>query len=148
MTKLPKGMQKMYDRHRLGMTKAVEFLEDLGIVIYHQTHILEDTKLNIHIRHDNDYVEMGPLENDPEGEMFHVYTAQNVEFSVPCEKLSSVMQAIKEHRSIGQKRIADNVRIETDVCNQFTMQRHIFANDYNWEKVEIRLEFRVYHEFK
>jgi hypothetical protein len=148
MTKLPLQLQQMYDRHFLGMTKAVEFLEDLGIVIGYKNHILQDTKLNIHIRHDNDYVEMGPLENDPEGKMFHVYTAQNVEFDVPCDKLSSVMQAIKLHRSIGQKRIADNVRIETDVCNQYTMQKHIFANDYSWEKIRLNLEFRVYHEFK
>jgi len=146
-TKLPIELQQMYDRHSIGMVKIVGWLEELGIKIFHKTHILQNTQLDLHIRHDNDYVEMGPFTEDPYGELWHVYTAQLVDFDVPCDLLPKVMQAVKGHQSIGEKRIANNICIHTDVTNQFTMQKHIFADDYNWEKVNISLEFRVYHEW-
>jgi hypothetical protein len=148
VTILPYALRHMYDKHFLGMTKVVQWLEDQGVVINHKRHILQSTQLNLHIRHDNDYIEVGPYTDDPNGEMFHCYTAQVVRFDVPCELLPKVMLAVKEHQGIGQKRIADNIQIKTHVTNQFIMQKHIFANDYSWKKVEITLEFRVYHEFK
>jgi hypothetical protein len=148
MTKLPYALRHTYNKHFLGMTKAVQWLEDNGIVIWHKRHILRSTQLNLHIRHDNDYIEVGPLTNDPNGEMFHCYTSQLVEFDVPCELLPKIMLAVKNHQGISSKRIADNITIETDVTNQFIMQNHIYANDYSWKKVKISLEFRVSHKFK
>jgi len=129
------------------MGKVVRWLEDLGIKIYHKPHILNTTRFNIHIRHSNDYVEMGPLDADPEGEMFYCYTSQIVEFNVPYEIITKVGQALKNHRGIGEERIAGNIDIATDVTNQFTMQRHMFADDLSWEKCKFRIEFRVHHTF-
>ena len=148
MTKLPQQLQQMYHLHFLGMTKVVDWLEKQGLPIFYRTSILQTTKLDICIRHDNDYIEIGPHISDPDGKMFHVYTTQTVAFDVPCEKLSDFMKTVKQHQSIGKKRIAPNIEIRTDVTNQFTMQKHIFTNDYDWDKMEIRLEFRIYHEFK
>ena len=148
MTELPLQLQQMYDLHLLGMTKVIDWLEGQGIAISYRTSILQSTQLDICIRHDNDYIEIGPNTPDPDGKMFHVYTPQTVAFDVPCEKLSSLMKAVKQHQIIGKKRIAPNIEICTDVTNQYTMQKHIFANDYSWDKVEITLEFHIYHEFK
>jgi len=148
MTKLPPTIEEIYEEHRRGMTKVVKWLENMGIVIFSSRHILLSTCLDIHIRHDNDYIEMGPHTPDPEGVMFHVYTSQDVRFDVSCSKLSKVMRACKDHHFTGKKRIAKNVLLHTDVTNQFTMQKHLFANDFNWKKVELSLEFRVHHEFK
>ena len=148
MTPLPPQLKIMYSHHRAGMVKVLDWLEKQGIVLFYRDNIIGSTVLDLHIRHDNDYIEMGPNTDDPDGVMFHVYTKQNVKFDVPLDKLSHLMKAVKEHQSIGKKRIAPHISIETDVGNQFIMQKHIFANDYSWEKVEISLEFRIYHEFQ
>jgi hypothetical protein len=146
-TKIPPQLNIIYDTHITGMGKVVSWLEDLGIVIYHKTHILETTVLDIHIRHANNYVDMGPLDDDPEGEMFYCYTSQTVEFDVPFDIMGKVGQALKNNQSIGKERIADNIEVDTDVTNQYIMQEHIFADDWSWEKFGFTIEFRVHHTF-
>jgi len=129
------------------METVVSWLEDLGIIIHHKPHILQTTIFDIHIRHSNDYVESGPLDHDPKGEMFYCYTSQTVKFDVPYSIMSKVGQALKDNQSIGEERIASNIEIATDVTNQYIMEDRVHHNDWNWEKCEFSIEFRVYHKF-
>ena len=146
-TKIPSHLSMLCNAHILGMGTVVRWLEDLGIVIYHKRHILQTTVFDIHIRHSNDYVEMGPLDDDPEGERFYCYTSQPVQFEVPYEIRPTVGQALKNNQCIGDERIGDNIEIATDMTNQFTMQKHVHHNDWNWEKCEFSIEFRIHHTF-
>jgi hypothetical protein len=129
------------------MGTVVRWIEDLGVVIHHKPHILQTTSFDIHVRHTNDYVEMGPLYDDPEGEMFYCYTSQTVQFDVPYEIMTKVGQALKNNQSIGEERIANNIEIATDVTNQFIMEDHVHLDDWNWEKCKFSIEFRVHHTF-
>jgi hypothetical protein len=135
-------MNRFYERHREGMKKVVQWFKDEGIEISWTTRILETTILDIHIRHDNDYVELGWVDDDPEGLKFHCFTSQVVQMQIPMDMITKIMCKLKDGK------IGDGVILETDINNQFTMQRHMYASDYRWKHIEFHLEFRVYHEWK
>lgn len=146
-TKLPQFLRNLAWEHSHAMIEVVKWLEALGIVINYKSHILETTAIDIHTRHANDYVELGSGFKDPEGKMFYCFTSQTVEFSVPYEILTSVMVAMKNHRDMGKQRIAENIEIDTDVGNQFTMQKHMLADDWNWEKCTMKIKFHIHHSW-
>ena len=79
--------------------------------------------------------------------MFYCYTSQVVDFDVPYEIITKVGLALKNNQGLSKERIADNIEVATNITNQFTMQNHIFADDWNWEKCSFEIEFHIHHVF-
>ena len=134
-TKLPLAIKNLYDNHIMGMIKVVDWIEEtLQIKIDYKHHILKTTCVDFHMRHDNDYIEMGPHTDDPEGKLFHFYSSQDVEIPVPIDRLGEVLAEINEHQSIGKKRIADNVekRIHSVMISRTVRPLGIIGSTCSW----------------
>ncbi len=150
-TKLPRSLINIRKEHRAKMKIVVAWIKthlNLNIDEYYERHVLNTTVTDIHIRHDNDYVEMGPLDDDPHGILYHVYTSQVLQLNISIEKWTQVLKTISNHQFIGKYRIHKDIIIETDVGNHFTLQNHIEYIDYNFNHMSISIEFRIYHKFK
>jgi phage antirepressor YoqD-like protein len=149
MTKLPRTIKKVLKEHRVGMSKVIRWLRKNGVAFdkYDARNTLECTAVDIGIRHDNDYIEMGPPSDDPKGEMFHVFSRQTIEFSVPFGNIPKLLKVIAEHQSIGKMRIAPNIRIHTNVGNKFAMQKHMLLGSLRSPNMEFQIEFRIYHKW-
>jgi len=56
---------------------------------------MERTAIDIKIRHDNDYVEMGPLDDDPEGKMFHIITKYETSIEFAASDISRITKMLE-----------------------------------------------------
>jgi hypothetical protein len=142
MTVLPNTIKAIHQNHKNGVVKIVAWIEkDLGISMKYRSAVTDNTILDIHVRHDLDFCDgycgTGRLLNS---EDFHIYTSQTITINIPCDRLTEVMNIIKDGF------FDKNIVIKTDVSNQFIMRDHLMANDWNWKTMELSLEFYIYYE--
>jgi hypothetical protein len=139
-----KSIEEIMEGHMKGMQKVHEFLAEHGADHWHDKYRCYHG-IDIQVHHANEYIECGPHDEDPDDILYYVYTAETYAFKVPFSKLQGMLKALKEMQGLSHTRIADDVRVETDITNQFIMEKRIHCDDYGLEKLTLRIEFWVYH---
>jgi len=129
--------------HCDGMQKIMDFLKEHGADHWWDNYRLRKG-LELHVRHANDYIEMGALDEDPDDVLYYIWTQEDFDFKVPFHRLQDMLKALKDNQGMSKNRIADNIKIETYVTNQFTMEKRIRCEDYAMDKVTLNIQFRIY----
>jgi hypothetical protein len=148
MGKLSKEFKALLANHQKGMKLVILWLRTYGANIdkYDRRNIIENTNIRIHMYHANDTIECGPCFKDEERKMFSIYSEQEISFKVPNTLIGSFLNAVHSHQPIGKYLIENNIVIDTDVSNSYTMNERIsFSMFNNFAECEFRLRFKIYH---
>lgn len=99
-TKLPPTIKKIRKQHFDAVLKIIVWLGSIGcdtsLSRFNKSkkEIMElierTTSLSINVYHDNDMVEIGPLTDDPEGQLFFIETAFSIKVDFLIEKLRDI----------------------------------------------------------
>ena len=158
-TKLPANIKKIMRRHRDGLFKIHKFLVSLGFesdYIYRNRGRLDRiTAVEIKIRHDNDYIECGPLSDDPEGKLFSIFTLAPFEAKINIAKYAAAISHLeafafpeKELRSDPNMAVERPKGMDHILLKYFSWERKIKYCDSRPKTIIHQLDFRIYHTWK
>lgn len=150
-TKLPRTIKKIHKQHLDAICKIIIWLESIGCNTRFYFHgdkeelrntVKRLTSFRINVYHDNDMVEVGPLTDDPEGQLFFVDTLFGLEVEFDPDKLKYITGEIERFSRAGDPKMKN---IHTDF---FHWQRKIGLATLcpvNNLKLTYKLEFKVSH---
>lgn len=157
-THLPPTLTKMFRTHCQTASRILHWLESIGCKTsyWYDTkdgveattkRLLENTRLNIKIRHDNDYIECGPATDDREGQMFHVITTFCVEATFEPEDTLAVSQQLD---LFADKKLEINKELTNVNFDFYSWSRKLKTDSSNsstkWGiKLAYDLEFEIKH---
>ena len=148
MGKRTKALERLMTNHITSMKQVLRWASNRGAEI--DKYDIARTERNTHVKfciyHANDTIEMGPNFTDPEDKMWSLYSEEDWEFKVQNCRVAEFLNHVKNHQSIGKSRVANNIIIDTDISNQFTMEKRL-RHDYfdHFEYTHIKLTFHIYH---
>lgn len=137
------SMNTAIKSHIAGMTKVHNWLKVRRADMYHPNYRFNNN-LILRANHVNNYIECGPAYDDPKDIHWYVWTEEDYEFRVKMSDLSDMLESIRAHQFLGDKRIANNIEIHTDVNNPYTMQKHLILHGYRESSVVLNIKFRIY----
>jgi len=150
MGKRTKALERLMTNHNNSMKRAIRWARNHGAEFDELDikRIERNTHVKFCIYHANDTIECGCHFAD-EGtldKMWSMYSEEDWEFKVQNCRIAEFLNHVKNHQSIGKSRVANNIIIDTDISNQFTMEKRL-RHDYfdHFEYTHIKLTFHIYH---
>jgi len=146
-TQLPESLEKTLIDHNETMWEIAKFLHKNGIkpdgYWIGKDFYTRVTRMSLELRHDNDYIEMGIGDADPEGKMFHIITKGGIEVSFPGQNMKKVLEFLENlsHKENWPKHLS-HVWLNLDSWNV-----ELKAKCTDQGKLEIFLKFDIRHFF-
>lgn len=144
LTALDPTLRKIVDDHNETSWTICKWLKSLrGDPIYwDRDQFVRRTAVNLMIRHDNDYIEIGSPTPDPEGKMFKVFTIEKTEIKFSPGSLERVTKRLDEFHD--GKNVPKGM--EHVILDFFYHERKLSAGSHGGTKLKYHLTFRIYHK--
>jgi len=157
-TKLPPTIVKIHREHFCMVAKVFMWLSKIGCkppfvyspkkgIKHLREQLMSRTNFEIEIRHDNDYIEMGPGVDDPYGHRFHIITPLHVNVTFKPEDILSVTQQLE---LFSEKKLPINIQLDKVYLNFYIYNRKLKSDALNFSatygiKLAYDLDFEVKH---
>lgn len=146
LSRLPYLLAKILEHHNETAWHLSQFIEKASggkpyPGYWKKEMYMQRTILDLSIRHDNDYIEMWNLTDDPEGKMFYIFTTEKMKIEFAAHKYDAVvkfMEAFADRENVPKE--LEHVRTEF-----YSWQRKIFVPTIPDDKLIIPCTFRIYH---
>ena len=161
LTRLPLTITKIHRQHFYTTAEIFMWLNEIGCktpwmyspekgLKYLREELMYKTSFEIEIRHDNDYIEMGPTTDDPHGMMFHVITPLYVDVEYKPENILYVTQSLE---LFSEKKLLINKKLDKVSLDFFSWERKIEINDAHSStrfgiKLTYTLKFEIRHTWR
>lgn len=143
LTTLEPTLRKIVDDHNETSWLICKWLKKLRTdpIYWDRDQFMRRTAVSLNIRHDNDYIECGPMFHDPKGKMFKVFTIETTNIKFSPGSMMRITKALKDFHK------GENVPkgLEHVILNFFSHERKLSVDSLFGEKLVYSLTFKIYH---
>ena len=155
-TRLPTNINKVRENHIGAVYKVAKWFDKIGCKTSFSFWCKTDmdllervgliTNFDIEVSHSNDYIECGPHDEDPTGEMFYIRTFFGIEINPKPEDLDWVIKSLEAFDWLveGSKRPKGMGNIHLKDFDRWNIK---ITRDRLSEKLKISLKFSVDHSW-
>lgn len=160
-TVIPPTIAKIHRQHFCTAAKIELWLNQIRCETLHTSYarkgikslckeLTKKTRFEIEVRHDNDYIEIGPNINDPKGEMFYIITPFRVAAKFKPENMLYVTQQLE---LFSKRDLPINIKLDKVSLSFYSHQRKIECGDLGCSarygiKLAYDLKFEIKHVWK